>query len=207
MVGVAFAAGIVLMVVLSKNPDNPRSATTELKPATTTPMESAPKPEQPLVSQPPKAEPTQPPTPSASDTSPLPGPSQEVPVPIWKVLEEWRTTMLNNDPDGLTDCYAPVVEVFFRRKNVNRETLRKMEREGMSTWPHVDQYELSAFAFEPIRQDRASVTFQKHWDSWDALRVKHFAGEETERLTFESVTGEWRIVREEELKIDWVKKY
>jgi hypothetical protein len=206
MVGVAFAAGIVVMVVLSKNADNPRSATSELKPAAIAPVESAPNPEQPLVSQPPKPDLTQPPTPSASETSQPPAASQDVPEPILKVLEEWRTTMLNNDPDGQADCYAPFVELFFRRKNLDRETLRKMVRGGMSTWPHVDHYEISSFAFDPIRDDRAAITFHKHWDSWDAPRVKHFAGEETERLTFEKVTGEWKIVREEELKIDWVKK-
>jgi len=203
-VGVAFVVGIVVLARLSQKQGNPRPPATEFKAAAAASTESAPKPEQLPVSQPQKQEPTVPPEP-LNPSPPLVA-SREVPELIMAVLEHWRAAMLASDADGLADCYAPVVELFFRRKNLDRDTLRRMERAGMNAWPHVDHYQLSAFVFEPIREDRAAVVFHKYWDSWDALREKHFAGEEKEQLTFERIAGEWKIVREEELTVDWVKR-
>lgn len=207
----AFAAGLAVMAVLSQIQTTSQPPAIESKAAVGSSTESAPKPEQLPVSQPSAQESTAPPTPSTAEPpapsgSQAPEANQEVPAEIMTALERWRTSMLASDADALTDCYAPVVELFFRRKNLNRETLRKMERGGINAWPHVDQYQLSAFAFEPISEDRGAVTFHKLWDSWDPPRLKHFTGEEKQRLTFEKVAGEWKIVREEELVIDWVKK-
>jgi hypothetical protein len=210
------AVGIVAALLLWINV-NPRPPAANPGFTTAEPVVSSPQAETLPVSQPPASqakaeEPSdfaQPKTdtpPAPPDTLPTMPASQPVPEAIMQVLSYWRAAMLATDADGSAECYAPVVELFFRRKNLDRETLRRMSASGMRTWPHVDRYELSDYAFEPIGVDRAAVTFRKLWDSWDGPRVKEFAGEEKQRLTFEKLADDWKIVREEELHVDWVKK-
>jgi hypothetical protein len=126
-----------------------------------------------------------------------------VPSDVMAVMEQWRQSMLSGDVDAQTNCYAPTVELFFRRKNLDREILRKMKRSGMKAYPDVRAYRLTDVELQSLTESRAVVTFRKYWDGYG---TKHFSGEEKQRLTFLKIEGEWKIVREEELQIYWVKK-
>ncbi|HLK63870.1 MAG TPA: hypothetical protein VKU19_10555 [Bryobacteraceae bacterium] len=150
----------------------------------------------------------EPPVPTAAGTVPHKEPAPQAArtrdpsrAAVMAVLEHWRTTMLSNDLNGQVNCYAPKVEVFFRRKNLDREVLRSMKRSGMIGWAHTDEYEIRDIDYRMGQDGRPSVTFRKRWDSWDANRVKHFAGEAQDRLTFAKFKGAWKIVREEELRV------
>jgi len=157
-------------------------------------------------------EPNRPPTSESKALVPPPAPDKttgataEVPAGILAVLKRWRESMLSGNVDIQTDCYAPIVEVFFRRTNVDRATLLDIKRSLMVAYPDVRTYELSDLALESVSDDRAAVTFRKKWDAWDASQLKHFAGEERQRLTFVRLEGDWKIVREEELQVYWVRK-
>jgi hypothetical protein len=214
VLGLALVAGLVLFLVgRSATPPPPQTAISNppQDPSGNRPVPSSPQPANPQP-QPPAA-PETPPATSPPESS-VPGPGQPLfggsqdpaRVAVLAVLKEWRATMLGGDVDGQTDCYAPVVEIFFRRKNLDREVLRGMKRSGMVAWAHTDVYEISETDYQTLGDDRASATFRKHWESSDANRMKHFSGEEQERLTFARYDGEWKIVREEELTVYWVKK-
>jgi hypothetical protein len=47
---------------------------------------------------------------------------------IVSLLERWRQSVLSGAADTLANCYAPTVELYFRRKNVDQEDLRKMQQ-------------------------------------------------------------------------------
>jgi hypothetical protein len=129
---------------------------------------------------------------------PAPDPKSE----ILATLERWRHSMLSGDPESLANCYARTVELFFRRKNLDRELLRKMQQSGMNTYPNVREYRITNVRFESMTEGRAAVTFDKYWDAYG---TKHFAGGEKERLVFLRTEEGWRIAREEELEVYWVK--
>jgi hypothetical protein len=126
-----------------------------------------------------------------------------VPDEVLVVLERWRQSMLSGDVDVQTNCYAPTVELFFRRKNLDRDVLREMKRSGMATYSDARAYRITDIQRESTNDDRVAVTFKKYWDFYGA---KHFYGEEKQRLTFIPVAGEWKIVREEELEVYWFKR-
>lgn len=159
---------------------------------------------------------TQEPNPSAfSESTALAGPAEphkstgatvEVPVGILEVLKQWRESMLSGNVDAQIDCYAPTVEVFFRRKNLDRASVGDIKRSGMAAYPNVKTYRLSDLALASRSDERAAVTFRKYWDALDPSRLKHFSGEEIQRLTFVKLEGDWKIVREEELQVYWVRK-
>jgi hypothetical protein len=58
--------------------------------------------------------------------------SAGVPPDIQKFLERWQTSLLRHDLEAQVDCYAPVVEVFFRQSNVSQNESRtnKLPRPG-----------------------------------------------------------------------------
>jgi len=96
--------------------------------------------------------------------------------------------------------------VFFRRKNLDRASVGDIKRSGMAAYPNVKTYRLSDLALASRSDERAAVTFRKYWDALDPSRLKHFSGEEIQRLTFVKLEGDWKIVREEELQVYWVRK-
>jgi serine/threonine-protein kinase len=126
-----------------------------------------------------------------------------VPEDIVAVLERWRQSMLSGDVDVQTNCYAPTIELFFRRRNLDRDVLHEMKRSGMATYLDARAYRISDLQLESTSDSRVAVTFNKYWDFYGA---KHFYGEEKQRLTFIQVLGDWKIVREEELQIYWYKR-
>ena len=130
-------------------------------------------------------------------------PGNAIPSDVMTTLNRWRDTMISGDVNGQTDCYAPVVQVFFRRKNVPREVLRRMKRSGMASYPTVKAYQLTNIHLESLTQNWAALTFDKYWDVYGR---NHFSGSERQRLTMAKIDGLWKIIEEEELQVYWTKR-
>jgi hypothetical protein len=111
--------------------------------------------------------------------------------------------VLQNDLEAQVGCYAPVVEVFFTKSNVQQSEIRKDKEAVLAAYPETRLYTITGLTVESLDAQQARVTFRKEWD---ARGSRQFAGAERERLTLRSFDGVWKIVGEQELQIFWVRK-
>jgi hypothetical protein len=95
------------------------------------------------------------------------------------------------------------MEVFYRRNGVSRETVRREKARMMELYPQVHRYDISDVKLESHKGEEAVVSFRKDWDMNGDRR---FSGAERQRLKLRRINGDWKIVREEELKIYWVRR-
>jgi hypothetical protein len=130
-------------------------------------------------------------------------PSTGVPADIEALLVKWRDTLVRRDLDGHMGCYAPIVYVFYNRKNVTRGGVREERERALSAYPEIRKYNISNVKPESITPTRAVVTFDREWDMAGSKRS---AGAERGRLTLEKFKGEWKIVGEQEARVYWVRR-
>lgn len=126
-----------------------------------------------------------------------------IPPEILDFLEQWRSTMVGGDLQKHVSLYAPVVDRFFRERNVSREAVRQEKKRMLDRYPHFDQYDLRDVKVDFAGDNRALVTFRK---DWSARGVRRFAGSELQRLTLQKDSAAWQIVSEEELRVFWVRR-
>lgn len=136
--------------------------------------------------------------------------SSEAERSIREALDNWVQAFRNKNARTQAECYAPVVETYFRWHNVAREQLVRDKEKAFAAMGEIRKYEISDLkvSLEPVAESsdsspvysRADATFQKEWDT-STVGGKTFAGREIEKLTFVSSAEGWKIVGEEELKI------
>jgi hypothetical protein len=115
-------------------------------------------------------------------------------------LQKWSDSFRTGDTAAHVDCYAPVVEIYFKSHQLSREQLLRDKQKAFSTIAVVAIFDLRDIHLSAEPNGRIAATFQKDWD-YSTNLGKGFAGSEIARLTFEKFLGEWRIVKEEELTI------
>lgn len=126
-----------------------------------------------------------------------------VPDDVGQFLQTWRNTFLTGDFDAHMECYAPVVETYYQKRNLTRADVRR-EREGMvAEYGSVRQFDVSNVELTITAQGLVDATFRTHWE---ISGKKYFAGEDTEKLILIQTGGRWLITREEEPTVYWVKK-
>ena len=127
----------------------------------------------------------------------------EVPADIVQFLERWESSLEKHDLAAQEDCYARVVDRFYTKSNVTQKSVMAEKRRMLQTYPTFHKYEISNIRVESLTPERASITFDKNWD---ASGRKRFAGSEQQRLVLIKVGGEWKITREEETRVYWVRR-
>jgi len=131
--------------------------------------------------------------------------------PIRETLDKWVQSFRNKDARMQAECYAPVVETYFRWHNVTREQLLHDKKEAFAAMGEIRKYNISDIHISLGRvtgsllgagspESRADVTFQKDWDT-SMTNGKTFAGKEIEKLTLANSSEGWKIVGEQEMKI------
>lgn len=118
---------------------------------------------------------------------------------IRSLLQQWRKTMLAGNPKENAACYAPLVDRYFRQRNVSRSEVTADKRQMMRKWPDLRDYTLSNIRVRFVSDSKATATFRKTWDARSGSRK--FSGDEDQRLTFSRFDGNWQISGEEELKV------
>lgn len=146
---------------------------------------------------------TEPPDVSSGTTASVASYGYGVPSDIRAFLERWRTTLVAGAVQEQADLYAPQVDRFFNMTNVSRDFVRQEKQKLISEYPEVKRYTISDVRVESLGGDYAVVSFRKDWDARGARR---FAGAERQRLHLRRIRTEWKIVREEETKVYWVRK-
>ncbi len=133
----------------------------------------------------------------AQGEQPVPRDQQEV---IARVLNTWIESFRAKNTAAHVDCYAPIVETYFRKHNVMNAQLRNDKEKAFADIAEVRKYNVTDVQISRAEGDRLAATFRKDWDTL-ASSGKAFAGSEIEKLTFANYADGWKIVREEELKI------
>jgi ketosteroid isomerase-like protein len=120
---------------------------------------------------------------------------------IESLLRRWVESVRSRDLDGLMSCYAPRLDIYFRKKDVTWNDVKRDKQWFFRTYSDTRQIEVSDVQFE--RNDRGlEATLHKLWEFNGARK---FSGEVVSRLTFEKVNGEWRISAERE-RLVWGEK-
>jgi hypothetical protein len=129
---------------------------------------------------------------------------------IKEVLDTWAKSFRSKDARIQADCYAPVVETYFRWHNVSKEQLLHDKEKAFAAMAEIRKFDVSDIhiSFEQATEKsdssivygRAVATLLKEWDTSTATG-KPFSGKAIEKLTFTSSAEGWKIVGEEELKI------
>lgn len=122
---------------------------------------------------------------------------------ITDLLNRWRDTVVRGDVMAHTILYAPKMDKFFRQKNVTRAMVQREKARMMELYPEVKRYDISDIRVESNRGNEAIVSFRKEWDM---RGERPFSGAERQRLKLRRISGDWKIVSEEELKVYWVKR-
>jgi hypothetical protein len=126
-----------------------------------------------------------------------------VPADIRAFLDKWRLTLVSGDLNGQAELYAPHVQRFFTRSNVSRKFVRQEKARLLSEYPNFKRYTISDVTIEALGDNHVTLTFRK---DWDARGKRRYAGAERQRLRLERFRGDWKIVREEETRIYWVRR-
>jgi hypothetical protein len=127
----------------------------------------------------------------------------EVPADIVRFVERWETSLEAHDLETQASSYAAVVERFYTKSNVRLRDVIAEKRRMLETYPNFHKYDIRNIRVESLTPQRASITFDK---DWDASGRRRFAGSEQQRLVLIKVNGNWRIVREEETRVYWVRR-
>ena len=115
----------------------------------------------------------------------------------------WANAFRSKNTRSLAASYAPMVEQYFRKKNVSREQIQGNIESAFARMNGIRTYDVSGITIQMLPTEgaiRAAATFRKTWEITQ-VEGKTFSGEEIEKLTFKSSPEGWQIVREEELQI------
>jgi hypothetical protein len=102
--------------------------------------------------------------------------------------------MRARDPERQANCYAPVVDQFFGRRNVSVADVRRTKaRSFAGLGPR--EFSISDVRLERLNPDSAVVSLVKTWDS----PSEHFSASSREEMVVRLIDGSWKIASEREL--------
>lgn len=130
-----------------------------------------------------------------TDERPGPGRDQEA---IRTVIDRWINSTRERDVEAHTSLYAPQVKVFYRKRNLTHEQIRRQIQWIFSQVSTVNRLEVKNLKFDQLTDDSAVVSFDKDWDTRGRRRS---AGSVRQRLTLVNVDGQWRITGEEDRRV------
>lgn len=122
---------------------------------------------------------------------------------IKALLDKWVSSTRSRDVRTNLDCYAPVVDSFYGRQGVSHDQLVREKQRQFGSTGRVRKFGLDNVRVQRIPPDRAIVSFDKEWSFGDRIP---FAGAERAELTIRNLDGAWKIIREKEVKVYWVRR-
>jgi hypothetical protein len=135
---------------------------------------------------------------------------------VQKAVIVWADAFRSRNVPVLAASYAPTVEQYFRKSNVDRDQIQQYFQSAFARMQDIHAYEVDNIKVEMLPSEdavdggipgsRAAATFHKSWETV-GVDGKTFSGEEIEKLTFTNLPEGWKIVREEELQIIRASKH
>ena len=116
-------------------------------------------------------------------------------------VDKWIAASRSGNIQAQASCYAPVVGTYFSSRNVTRQQIqRDKERVSVGAAAGVQNFHITTVGISDQGNGQRAVLVQKDWDT-PTGRGPDFAGTEIERLVFAQVEGQWKIVDEQEVKL------
>jgi hypothetical protein len=122
---------------------------------------------------------------------------------IRSLLDQWVVSFKEKDLQRQVDCYAPQLDIYYRKQNVPQAYIQDNKSHAFSAIAEIRKFEISHVNVSLDGPQSGTVTFDKTWDT-SLISGKRFAGSEMERLKVTMIDGSWRIASEEEVKIYYV---
>jgi hypothetical protein len=119
---------------------------------------------------------------------------------INSLLHDWVESFRQKDVAKQVECYAPQLDIYYRKHNVSRAFVEADKSWAMARIAEIQKFELTNVNVSIDSADAATVTFDKSWDT-TLTSGRRFAGSEMERLRLTIIGGGWKIKSEEELTI------
>jgi len=119
---------------------------------------------------------------------------------ISSLLDDWVQSFRQKDVSKQVACYAPQVDIYYRKRNVTRAFVEADKSWAIGRLAEIRKFEVSNVKVTLDSADAATVTLDKSWDT-TLTSGRRFAGSETERLRLALVDGHWKIKSEEEVTI------
>jgi hypothetical protein len=116
------------------------------------------------------------------------------------LLSRWRRAVITGDINAQTILYAPRMDRYFRQRNVSRDLVRREKVRLKEMYPQITRYDISDVRIESSKDSEKVVSFRKDWDMRGERR---FAGAERQRLKLRKISGDWKIVSEQDMKVYW----
>ncbi len=125
------------------------------------------------------------------------------PENVKTLLDKWVTSTRTHDLVTNLDCYAPLVDTYYTKRQLSRNDMVREKKLQFQTIGTVRRLGLVNVQFKQLGPDRAVVLFDKHWAFGDR---NPFSGAERAQLNLRNVGGNWKIAGERELKIYWIRR-
>jgi hypothetical protein len=116
-------------------------------------------------------------------------------------VDKWAATTKTLDIDGQLSCYAPVLNTFYRLKNVPLDQVAANKRSAFRRFSETRTYRLRNVSIEHLDNSDASIVFDKDWDFREPKVNRRFTGSGRQRLTLHRFEKSWLITGEDELAV------
>jgi hypothetical protein len=126
-----------------------------------------------------------------------------MPDKVKSLLDRWVISTRRHDLQANLDCYAPVVEPYFNKRQLSSQDLVREKQRQFQTIGTVRRLGLENIQFTQLGPDRAVILFDKNWAFGDR---NLFSGAERGQLNLRNIGGDWKIAGERELKVYWVRR-
>jgi hypothetical protein len=114
-------------------------------------------------------------------------------------LMRWVSSFRDRNIQAQMACYAPHVTLYFGRHNVSLKAIQSEKARAWGNLARVGWYDVSPLSVTDAGNGRKAVVVRKEWDT-TSTRGAVSTGSWIERLVFQRMGGDWKIVEEQEIK-------
>jgi tetratricopeptide (TPR) repeat protein len=130
---------------------------------------------------------------SIASSSSKTGPNE---LAITEMVSEWATAYASNDVEAEIAFYAPLVDPFYNRHNVSRETVLQIRQNLFNKGVRLSKYEAGNITVTMNSNDEATVDLEKLWSTRPAGSMPIHT---RSQLHVRNVNGKWLITGEKDL--------
>lgn len=115
---------------------------------------------------------------------------------VREILDKWIATARAKDLAGQMTLYAPVVDTYYKQRNIPRSRIASIKKRDFGSMGPVKKFDARNVQITQIDPSNAVVLFTKNWAFG---RNSANSGSVRSQLTLRKIAGEWKVVAEREL--------
>ncbi len=190
------AGGVFLYSMISSRDDSRATLNLNAPTSTQTPLTATPLP----ASMPtPNPTPQSSPQPATNAATPLTGRSNEAVTRIREALDSWLAATNNRDISGQMSFYPPLLERYYRTRNVSRQ---QVEAEKRQLFESADSIQMNIGALQiNVRPGGRNATTRFHKRYTIEGRNSRRSGEVVQELDWTLTPDGWKITGERDVRV------